>query len=152
MRYGILVGAFILGIITPTISSAEEARLNLGVLTCTFVKPAQDAAQKMTCGFKPAGSGAEEKYSGSIRESRQDLPSGKVVLIWAVLGPADGKKAAGALSQRYVKVQGATAQAQAPMLVGETNPSIVLQSETNDGAATYDGIFRMELELTGTPA
>jgi uncharacterized protein DUF992 len=153
MEYGILVGAFIIGIITPTISSAEEARVNLGVLTCSiFVKPTQDAAQKMTCGFKPAGSGAEEKYSGSIRESGKDLPAGKVVLIWAVLGPADGKKAAGALSQRYVKAQGATAQAQAPMLVGETNPSIVLQSETNDGAATYDGIVRMELELTGTPA
>jgi hypothetical protein len=73
-------------------------------------------------------------------------------LIWAVLGPADGKKGAGALSQRYVKAQGATAQAHSPMLVGETNPGIVLQSETNDGAATYDGIVRMELELTGTPA
>jgi len=30
-------------------------------------------------------------------------------------------------------------------------PGIVLQSETNDGAATYDGIVRMEL-ITETPA
>jgi uncharacterized low-complexity protein len=136
MRYGILVGAFVLGIMTPAIVSAEKAPVNLGVLTCTFVKPAQDTAQKMTCGFKPAGSGAEEKYSGRNRESGQDLPAGKVVLIWAVLGPADGKMAAGSLSQRYVKTRGATAQA--PLLVGETNPSIVLRSETNDGAATYE--------------
>ena len=71
-------------------------------------------------------------------------------MIWAVLGPADGKIAAGSLSQRYVKTQSAAAQA--PLLVGETNPSIVLQSETNDGAATYDSIIRMELELTGTAA
>ena len=149
MRYGILVCASVLGL-TPAIVSAEKAPVNLGVLTCTFVKPAQDTAQKMTCGFKPAGSGAEQKYSGSIRESGQDLPAGKVVFIWAVLGPADGKIAAGSLSQRYVKAQGAAAQA--PMLVGETNPSIVLQSETNDGAATYDSIIRMELELTGTAA
>ena len=150
MRYGILVGASVVGTMTPALVSAQKAPVNLGVLTCTFVKPAQDTAQKMTCGFKPTGSGAEEKYSGHIRESGQDLPAGKVVLIWAVLGPADGKIAAGSLSQRYVKAQ--TAAAQAPMLVGETNPSIVLQSETNDGAATYDSIIRMELELTGTAA
>jgi uncharacterized low-complexity protein len=149
MRYAILVGASVLGIMAPAIASAGKAPVNLGVLTCTFVKPAQDTAQKMTCGFKPAGSGAEAKYSGRIRESGQDLPAGKVVLIWAVLGPADGKIAAGSLSQRYVKAQGG---AQAPMLVGETNPSIVLQSETNDGAGTYDSIIRMELELTGTAA
>lgn len=35
---------------------------------------------------------------------------------------------------------------------GETNPTIVLQFETNDGAAPYDTISLMELELTGTPA
>jgi uncharacterized low-complexity protein len=150
MRYGILVSASVLGIMTAAIASAEKASVNLGVLTCTFVKPAQDTAKKMTCGFKPAGSGAEEKYSGRIRETGQDLPAGKVVLIWAVLGPADGKIAAGSLSQRYVKTQGAAAQA--PLLVGETNPSIVLQSETNNGAATYDSIIQMELELTGTAA
>lgn len=150
MRYGILVGAFVLGITTPALVSAQKAPVNLGVLTCTFVKPAQDTAQQMTCGFKPTGSGAEEKYSGHIRESEQDLPARKVVLIWAVLGPAHGKIAAGSLSQRYVKAQSAATQA--PMLVGETNPSIVLQSETNDGAATYDSIIRMELELIGTAA
>jgi hypothetical protein len=38
------------------------------------------------------------------------------------------------------------------MVVGEKNLQIVLQSETNDAAATYDSINRMELELTGTPA
>ena len=62
----------------------------------------------MTCGFRPAGTGAEEKYSGSVRGSEQDLPSGKVVLVWTVVGPADGK--IGAVhsfatiheSQRYV--------------------------------------------------
>jgi hypothetical protein len=36
--------------------------------------------------------------------------------------------------------------------VGETNPAIILQFETNDGAASYDTISLMELELTGTPA
>jgi hypothetical protein len=150
MRYATLICAFFLGLMTATAASAQKPRVNLGVLTCTLIKPAQDAAHKLTCGFKQAGTGAEEKYSGTVRESGQDLPSGKVVLIWTVLGPADGKIAAGSLSQRYMKAQGAAAEA--PMLVGETNPNIVLQSETNDGAAAYDSIIRMELELTGTAA
>jgi hypothetical protein len=38
------------------------------------------------------------------------------------------------------------------MLVGETNPAITLQFETNDRAAPYDTISLLELELTGTPA
>jgi len=71
----------------------------------------------MTCGFKPAGTGAEEKYGGMIRTSGQDLPAGKVVLIWLVMGPADEKMRAGILSQRYVK--GVAASGQAPLLVGE---------------------------------
>ena len=104
----------------------------------------------MTCGFKPAGTAAEEKYSAAIRESGKDLPTGKVVLIWAVLGPAEGKMRVGALAQRYAK--GKSAPGETPILVGETNPTIVLQFETNDGAAPYDTISLMELELTGTPA
>ena len=135
---------------TATALSAEKPHANLGALTCTLIKPAQDAGQKLTCGFKPAGSGAEEKYSGTIRESGQDLPSGKVVLIWTVLGPAEGKMRVGILAQRYVKGIGGSGQT--PMLVGETNSAIILQFETNDGAGTYDTITLMELELTGTPA
>ena len=38
------------------------------------------------------------------------------------------------------------------MLVGETNSAIALQFETNDGAAPYDTISLLELQLTGTPA
>jgi hypothetical protein len=104
----------------------------------------------MTCGFKPAGTGAEEKYSGSVRGSEQDLPSGKVVLVWAVVGPADGKIGAGILSQRYTKAKGMSGPA--PMLVGEKNPAIALQAETNNGSAAYASITQIELELTGTPA
>jgi hypothetical protein len=103
-----------------------------------------------SCGFKPAGTGAEEKYSGTISESSQDLPSGKIVLIWTVLGPAEGKIQAGILAQRYVKAT--SAPGQTPLLVGETNPAIALQFETNDGSAPYETITQMELELTGTAA
>jgi hypothetical protein len=150
MRCGVMIGAVVLALVTPTIAFAEKTRANLGALTCTLVKPAQDAAQKMICGFKPSSSGAEEKYSGSIQESGKDLPAGKVVLIWAVLGPPDSKIARGFLSQPYVKANAGAGPA--PMLVGEKDPNIVLQFETNDGASTYDSITRLELELTGTAA
>ena len=148
MRYIILICVSVVGLIST--ANAEKARVNLGVLTCTLIKPSQDATHKMTCGFKPAGTGAEEKYGGTIRESSQDLPSGKIVLIWAVLGAAKGKIRAGILAQRYVKGRGAPGQA--PMLVGETDRGIALQFETNNGAAGHELITRMELELTATPA
>ena len=151
MWYRSLIGAsVILGLMTGSVAWAERARTNLGVLTCTVVTPAKDEAHKMSCGFKPVGTGAEEKYSGSVRGSEQDLPSGKVVLVWTVVGAADGKTGTGILSQRYTKAKGASGQG--PMLVGEKNPAIALQSETNNGSAAYASITQIELELTGTPA
>jgi len=149
MRYATVLIASVLGIAAGVIA-AEQPHANLGVLTCTVVKPAQDAGRKMTCGFKPAGTGAEEKYGGTIRTSGQDLPAGKVVLIWLVMGPADEKMRAGILSQRYVK--GVAASGQAPLLVGENDPRITLQFETNNGVASYETITQIELVLTGTPA
>jgi len=149
MRYATLIIASVLGIAAGAIA-AEQPHTNLGVLTCTLVKPAQDAGHKMTCGFKPAGTGTEEKYRGTIRESGQNLPPGKVVLIWLVLGPAEGKMRAGILAQRYVK--GVAASGQAPLLIGETDPRIALQFETNNGVASYDTVTQIELALTETPA
>jgi hypothetical protein len=149
MRYATVIIASVFAIAAGAIA-AEQPHTNLGILTCTLLKPAQDAGHKMTCGFKPAGTGAEEKYGGSIRESGQDLPPGKVVLVWLVLGPADGKMRAGILAQRYIK--GVAAPGQAPLLIGETDPGIALQFETNDGVASYDTITQIELALTETPA
>jgi hypothetical protein len=149
MRYATVIITSVLGIAAGAIA-AEQQHTNLGVLTCTLVKPTQDAGQKMTCGFKPAGTGIGEKYDGTIRESGQDLPPGKVVLIWLVLGPAEGKIRAGILAQRYGRA--VAAPGQAPLLVGETDPRIALQFETNDGLASYDTITQIELALTGTPA
>jgi len=147
MRYIVVTCVSVVALMSA--AYAEKAPASLGVLTCTLVKPGQDTAHKMTCGFKPAGSGAEEKYSGTIRESTHELPHGKIVLIWTVLGPAEGKMRAGLLAQQYVKDTSAPGQT---MLVGEANSAIALQFETNNGAAAYEAITRMELQLTGTPA
>ena len=150
MRLVAVVCASLIAVPPVTIAQAEKRLANLGVLTCTLVKRAQDTGQKMLCGFKPAGSGAEEKYSGTIRESDKELPAGRAVLIWTVLGSADVNVRVGLLAQRYVKDM--SAPGQPPTLVGETNSAIVLQFETNDSTATYDSIGLIELELTGTPA
>src|SRR5262245_43304894 len=133
MRYMVLTCMSVVAFMSGR--DAEKAPASLGVLTCTLVKPGQDTAHKMSCGFKPAGSGAEEKYSGTIRESSHDLPPGKVVLIWTVLGPSEGKMRAGLLAQQYVKGRSATGRS--PMLVGEANSAIALQGETKKGAAPY---------------
>ena len=148
MRYIVVTCVSVVALMSA--AYAEKAPASLGILTCTLVKPGQDTAHKMTCGFKPAGSGAKEKYSGTIRESTHELPHGKIVLIWTVLGPAEGKVRAGLLAQQYVK--GTSAPGQTSMLVGEANSAIALQFETNNGAAAYEAITRMELQLTGTPA
>jgi len=150
MRFAALVCASLIVVTLATATRAEKARTNLGVLTCTLMTPAKDTSQKMTCGFKPTGTGAEEKYTGTIRESGKELPTGKVVLIWVVLGPAHGNVRVGILAQRYAKSTNAFGQP--PTLVGETNPNIVLEFQTNDSAVSYDTIAFMELELTGTPA
>jgi hypothetical protein len=136
-------------VVTASAAWAEQARTNVGVLTCTLDKPDNDVGQKMTCGFKAAGTGADEKYSGTIRGSGQELASGKVVLVWAVIGPAEAKMPTGFLSQRYVR--GKSASGQPAVLVGEKNPAIVLQSETNNGSEAHATITQMDLELTGIP-
>src|SRR5262245_8933880 len=119
-----------LSVLPVTVVQAEKGLAYLGVLTCTLVKPAQDTGQKMLCGFKSAGSGAEEKYSGIIRESGKELPRGRAVLIWTVHGPSGVNVRVGILAQRYAK--GMSPPGEPPILVGETNSAIVLQFETND--------------------
>ena len=143
-------GSVIWLVVTASAAWAEQARTNVGVLTCTLIKPDKDVGQKMTCGFKAAGAGADEKYSGTIRGSDQELAAGKIVLVWAVIGPAEAKIPTGFLSQRYVRAK--SAPGQPAVLVGEKNPAIVLQSETNNGSAAHTTITQMDLELTGIPA
>ena len=126
---------------------AQEARTNIGVLTCTL---GDGPGRNLTCGFKPTGRGVEEKYVGTFRSRGEAAPAGKVVLIWAVIGPANMKMSAGILAQRFAK--GQRASGQPPTLVGKTNSSIVLQFETSNGSEASDAITEVELKLTTTPA
>jgi hypothetical protein len=142
--------AILIAVGLATTAVADQERTNIGVLTCTVARSAEAPARNMTCGFKPTGSGAEEKYTGSFVSSGQPTTTGKQVLVWAVIGPANAKLSGGLLAQRYVKADGAPGQP--PIWVGETNTGIVLQFETNGGAETSSAITHVELSLTGTSA
>ena len=125
-----------------TSGSAQELT-NLGLLTCTL---GERPGRSVSCGFKPTASGAEEKYVGTIRTRDDAAPAGKLVMIWAVMGPAKNKMSPGILAQSYAKEAGSSG------LVGETNSSIVLQFETSNGTEASDAITHVELKLTTTPA
>ena len=145
MRYRTLAGLIVLCLGTAAL--AQEARTNMGVLTCTLGGP-EGLERKMSCGFKPTGSGGEGKYAGIIR-GHQAAPTGKRVLIWTVVGPANMQISARALAQRYGA--GRSPSGQPLTLVGEKDSSIVLQSETNNGTEASDAITQIELRLMSTP-
>jgi hypothetical protein len=148
MQYRVL--ALIIAGALTTATAAEKPHANLGVLTCTLAKSPEAQVRNMTCGFKPAASGPEQRYTGSVHGSEQDAAKGKLVLVWAVIGPAYTKLPDGLLAQRYVKAQGGAGQP--PLWVGETNTAIALQFETNGGAELSGAITQIELRLAGTSA
>ena len=64
MRYGFVI---VLTGFLACAGGAEEARTTVGVLTCTLADRTTDSAGRMTCGFKPTGTSADEKYDGSLQ-------------------------------------------------------------------------------------
>ena len=158
------MGAFAIGTVVASVASSGEelsriaAKASVGSLTCTLVKSSDpdaatkgDAATKdhvMTCGFKPAQDGAEERYTGNIQIGPGNGPSGKMVLIWSVIAPADMTLKAGFLGQNYTT---RTEAGRAQVLVGAKNSDIALHLKTNTGETT-NPITSLALTLSATPA
>ena len=150
------IGAVAGCVLTTGLAYAQDQRTSIGVLTCTSGagiegKGAVDNPDLMTCGFKPTGSGAEQRYSGTLKVAglAAQAPGGKRVWVWSVTGPAATGAPSGVLAQKYV----ADARAAAgPMMVltGESNDAISLQAETSGGATTR--VMEVELKLLTTPA
>jgi hypothetical protein len=135
-----LLIASILSVLAFTPSYATQT--SVGDLICTLSEtgergvtpPSQTRA--MFCTFKPAGGGPEERYSGEIKSvgSHSEL-SGKLVLIWAVMGPPDRKLEPGLLEQTYVGQHETDDPDEPPrMLVGERNDSYALRLSSDDKA------------------
>lgn len=145
MWYARLILTAALAFATPSI--AQESRTTVGILTCTVAKPAE-GGENMSCGFKSTGNAAEEKYVGVVHGLRIGEVS-KEVLVWTVVGPAEGKPSAGFLAQEYARSKD---PGHPPVWVGEKNPAIVLQFETHRSAETGSGVTKVELKLAGTSA
>ena len=128
---------------------AQEPRASVGVLTCTLMKEATAPPGEMSCGFKPTRLGKEEKFTGSVR-GIPHADRAKVVLVWAVLGPAEGNVSGAMLAQRYMREQNPSADP--PTWRGESHPEITLQFETNNAANPDASITEIELKLAGTAA
>jgi hypothetical protein len=136
---------------------------NIGVLTCTLAEtgdsgvtpPSQTRA--MSCAFKPQGTGPEERYSGEIQKVGSETAlTGKLVLIWVVMGPADKELKPGLLEQTYVGQLSASADdaPQAPkMLVGKTDADYALRPLTDNGTEAASGsVTVVVLKVKSIPA
>jgi hypothetical protein len=133
-----------------------QAQTSIGVLTCTSGagiegKGAADNLDLMTCGFKPTGGGAEQRYAGKFKSAAPNsgAPAGKRVWVWSVLGPSTSKVTGNTLAQKYV-VDARSAHSGVMVLTGESNNAISLQAETAGGAAGV--AMEVELKLLTTPA
>ena len=135
---------------------------DIGTLTCTLAEHGEPSTNPdsqvkvMHCSFKPKGTGPEETYVGEIKKvGAQSELSGKRVLIWAVLGPPEGKLGPAVLEQTYVgKVAEATDKPQAPtVLLGERDKSFGLQSMADDaeGPNASRSVTVVELKVKSTP-
>jgi hypothetical protein len=136
MRY--LIATLLCALSCPASAAVQT---NIGVLTCTLAEsgdtgvtpPSQTRA--MTCAFKPQGMGPEESYLGEIQKVGSDSAlTGKLVLIWVVMGPGDRDLKPGLLEQTYVG-EVAPAEADTPqmpkMLVGKSDEAYALRPMTD---------------------
>jgi hypothetical protein len=151
-----LLIAIILSVLACTPSDATQT--SVGDLICTLSQTGErgvtppSETRAMVCVFKPSGGGPEERYSGEIKSvgTHSEL-SGKLVLIWAVMGPADRKLEPGLLEQTYIG-QGDTDDADEPpnMLVGESDDSYGLRL-SSDGKADSSAITVVILKVRSIP-
>jgi uncharacterized protein DUF992 len=158
MRWAI---AIVLCLLAVPASAAMQT--DIGVLTCTLAEHGEtdtepeSQTRAMLCSFKPKGTGPEESYSGEIKKvGSQTALSGKLVLIWAVMGPSDRKLKPAVLEQTFVGQAAPDSgdNSKTPkMLVGETDKAYGLQPITNDGHESNagDSITVVALRLKSTP-
>jgi hypothetical protein len=139
--------------LASTAQAQQPQQSNLGTLTCTLESETQTAprgeGRAMRCVFKPTSDGPEHAYSGVIRQVAQgQLPSGKLVMIWAVLGRSGAKLDPAQLQQTFQRSAGVGSNA----LTGDRNPEITLHAESGDAGPSGVLVTALELKLVAVPA
>lgn len=129
--------------------------IKVGVLTCKMDGLQNDiiyTKEKFACSFKPE-SGAEQKYTGTIKEFGVNLSFTKDnTLVWAVLAPSKDMVAPDILKGTYVGGTGQVelgAGASASVLIGGGKSSITLQPVSFSGmigAGIAADLTKFELE------
>jgi hypothetical protein len=154
--------AIALGVLALPASAAMQT--DVGVLTCTLAEHGEKGTEPdsqtraMLCTFKPKGTGPEESYTGEVKKvGSQTALTGKLVLIWAVMGPSDRKLRPAVLEQTYVgeQVEDPSDKASAPkMLVGETDKAYGLQPITDDQHEpnASQSVTVVQLRIKSTPS
>jgi hypothetical protein len=125
---------------------AEDARAEIGVLTCSVVdlgdtpsQPQGDAAasqpqgdtadagmRDLECAFRPSLNAPLETYVGSFQSVGDKQQS---TLMWAVIGPVATPYTPGLLQQTYTADASAAPNKTAPLL-GQGNSALTLRSMT----------------------
>jgi hypothetical protein len=140
-------------------TAAQEGK-QVGLLACTLTEQSSSdaaATRQALCAFKPK-SGAQETYAGNIQLVKPSAVN-KMTLVWRVTIPAAMSAAPGFLQQNYAADPRASAS-HLPDLVGEANPSVILQSmaDRTEGSASAKeklpaeatAVLRVELKLKST--
>ena len=159
MRWAI---AIVLCVLAVPASAAMQT--DVGVLTCTLAEHGEKSTEPdsqtraMLCSFKPKGTGPEESYVGEMKKvgSQTEL-SGKLVLIWAVMGPSDRKLKPAVLEQTYVGEAGrcrATSRSRRSCSSAKaTRPTACSRSPTMRTSRTpADSVTVVELRIKSTPS
>jgi hypothetical protein len=117
--------------------AAQEARIDIGLLTCRLAEAAEvdigrddmsGEPEKMLCIFRPSNSGPEEVYGGAFQTIGQgQQPSHDLAMIWIVKGSPGMQQSAGLLQQVYAADRSAPST-HPPPLIGEANSAILLQT------------------------
>jgi Protein of unknown function (DUF992) len=114
-------------------AASSSSTTELGDLTCSVAdQPTTDTttssqARAVHCLFRPAGTGLEETYTGTLLaagDAERVLAHG--VLAWVVRGPRNAKARVGLLEQTYAAAPTEIGTA-LPPLVAEGNGPVSLQ-------------------------
>jgi hypothetical protein len=158
MRWAIAIVLCALAV--PALAAMQT---DIGTLTCTLAEHGEKGTEPdsqtrvMLCSFKPKGTGPEESYSGEIKKvGSQTALTGKLVLIWAVMGPSDRQLKPAILEQTYVGEVADPSDTAQPrkILIGESDKAYGLQPITDEKhePSASESVTIVQLRIKSTPS